>query len=181
MRSICLAAAWLLCAMPAWAADPSIAVFDMEFVNTSPAPDTPEELARLGVLSAQLRELLAKPGRYEVVDTTPVRDKVAHGPSLRTCNTCAVDAARTLGADLAAHGWVQKVSNLILNVNLSVEDVADGRDLLADMKKGDYCYGRFPIGDGEEKGGFTFQVRHRVEERRLPRGSGRRDICGAWC
>jgi hypothetical protein len=32
----------------------------------------------------------------------------------------------------------------------TVEDVADGRDISADMKKGDYCYGRFPIGDGEE-------------------------------
>ena len=33
---------------------------------------------------------------------------------------------------------------------ITVEDIADGRDLFADMKKGDYCYGRFPIGDGEE-------------------------------
>lgn len=129
MRSIRLAAALLLCAMPAWAADPRIAVFDMEFVNTSPAPDTPEELARVGALSGQLREALAKPGRYEVVDTAPVRDRVARGPSLRTCNTCAVDAGRTLGAELAAHAWVQKVSNLILNVNLSVEDVATGRQV----------------------------------------------------
>jgi hypothetical protein len=34
---------------------------------------------------------------------------------------------------------------------------------------------------GEVWGGFTFQVRHRVEGRRLPRGSGRRGICAAWC
>ena len=33
---------------------------------------------------------------------------------------------------------------------ITVEDIADGRDLFVDMKKGDYCYGRFPIGDGEE-------------------------------
>jgi hypothetical protein len=30
-------------------------------------------------------------------------------------------------------------------------------------------------------GGFTFQVRHRVDEQMPPRGSGRRGICGAWC
>lgn len=129
MRSVCLAAAWLFCAMPAWATDPRLAVFDLEFVNTSPAPDTPEELARVGALSQQLREALAKPGRYEMVDTAPVRDRLARGPSLRTCNTCAVDAARTLGAELAGHAWVQKVSNLILNVNLSVEEVATGRQV----------------------------------------------------
>jgi hypothetical protein len=33
---------------------------------------------------------------------------------------------------------------------ITVEDIADGRVMSADMKKGDYCYGRFPIGDGEE-------------------------------
>ena len=130
MRPVSLAAGLLLCAAPAWAADPpSVAVFDMELVNTSGAADTPEEVARLGALSGQLREALAKPDRYTVVDTAPVRDRVARGPRLRTCNTCTVDAARTLGADLAAHAWVQKVSNLILNVNLSVEDVATGRQI----------------------------------------------------
>ena len=50
------------------------------------------------------------------------RDRRAdHGP----------DLARGLGADLAAVGWVQKVSNLILNLNLQVRDVATGQMVAA--------------------------------------------------
>ena len=32
-----------------------------------------------------------------------------------------------MGADLAAVGWVQKVSNLILNVNMQIREVGSGR------------------------------------------------------
>jgi hypothetical protein len=35
--------------------------------------------------------------------------------------------AQGLGAELAAVGWVQKVSNLILNINLQIREVATGR------------------------------------------------------
>ena len=43
-----------------------------------------------------------------------------------------LDLARQLGAQQVAYGWVQKVSNLILNVNLVVEDAATGKTLRAD-------------------------------------------------
>ncbi len=36
-----------------------------------------------------------------------------------------------MGADLAAYGWVQNVSNLILNINLVIEDAATGKRLNA--------------------------------------------------
>ena len=119
-------------ASAAWAAEPGIAVFDLELLDTSGAATTPEEAARVRQATQQLREGLGQPGRYSVVSTDPVQQRVARGPALRTCNTCSLDAARALGADYAAHAWVQKVSNLILNVTLVVEDAATGRTVYGD-------------------------------------------------
>ena len=65
--------------------------------------------------------------RLEVVDTAPVEQEVAAVSSLRGCNGCELPSARKLGADFAAVGWVQKVSNLILNLNLQIREVASGR------------------------------------------------------
>lgn len=128
---VALASALLVSLAPA-AAEPRVAVFDFELDNTSPAPSTPEELERTRRLGVQLRELLGVPGRYEVVDVAPVRDKIARVKSIRSCNGCELDAAQQLGADLVAYGWVQKVSNLILNINVVIEDARTGQPLRAD-------------------------------------------------
>ncbi len=109
---------------------PRIAVFDFHLNNTSPAASTPEEMARLRRLDGQLREGLQ--GRYALVDMAPVQGQLARVDSIRGCNGCELAMARDLGAQQVAYGWVQKVSNLILNVNLVVEDAATGKTLHAD-------------------------------------------------
>ncbi len=48
---------------------------------------------------------------------------------MRNCNGCELDIGRALGADVVILGWVQKVSNLILNVNIEVKDVVSGQTL----------------------------------------------------
>lgn len=113
-------------------AEPRVAVFDFELDNTSLAPSTPEELERTRRLGVQLREMLGAPGRYEVLDIAPVRERIARVRSIRSCNGCELDAARQIGADLVAYGWVQKVSNLILNINVVIEDAKTGQHLRAD-------------------------------------------------
>ena len=105
-------------------------MFDFSLTNTSPAATTPEEMARLQRLDQQLREGLR--GHFNLVDVAPVRDRLARVESIRGCNGCELDMARQLGAQQVAYGWVQKVSNLILNVNLVVEDAATGATLRAD-------------------------------------------------
>ncbi len=113
----------ILAAAPAGAAEgPRLAVFGFHLTNTSPAASTPEELARLKRLE----------DRYTLVDIAPVQGKLAGVDSIRGCNGCELEMARELGAEQVAYGWVQKVSNLILNVNLVVEDAATGRTLRAD-------------------------------------------------
>jgi hypothetical protein len=109
---------------------PSLAVFDFAITNTSGAATTPAETARLHALDAQMRQLLAS--RFTLIDAAPVRDKLQDVQSIRGCNGCEIDLARELGADRLAYGWVQKVSNLILNVNVVFEDVATGQTLQAD-------------------------------------------------
>jgi hypothetical protein len=108
---------------------PKIAVFDFEFLDTSPAPPSDAEIARTKALGDQLRQALASSGSYTVVDIAPVEAVASAGVSIRNCNGCERDYAGKLGAKLAAYGWIQKVSNLILNINLVIEDVTTGKTL----------------------------------------------------
>ena len=132
------AMAWLLAGLTvagvAHAADgapPTVAVFNFEMVNTSPAPTTPEEEARLVRLNSQLRDMLTATKQYTVVDDDAERAAIAKGPSIRGCNGCELDAAKKAGAQYAAYGWIQKVSNLIMNVNVIIEDADTGRQVKA--------------------------------------------------
>ncbi|MBC7799254.1 MAG: DUF3280 domain-containing protein [Gemmatimonadaceae bacterium] len=109
---------------------PRLAVFDFSLVNTSLEASTAEELARLNRLNGQVQDALRT--RYTMVDVGPMRDRLARIESIRGCNGCELDMARDLGAEQVAYGWVQKVSNLILNVNFVIEDAATGRTLHAE-------------------------------------------------
>ncbi len=119
-----------LLAGSAAASGPKVAVFNFELVDTSlegasygPRPDQQERLARGG---NQLRDRLAKSGRVEVVDIVAVAAPTA-ATGLPTCDGCGAKFARELGADYSIVGWVQKVSNLILNMNIAVRDARSGQ------------------------------------------------------
>jgi Protein of unknown function (DUF2380) len=117
-----------LLSIPARAADkPSLAVFGFELINSSLEPTRPDELERLAMIDRLLVEKLEEIDAYTLVDTSPVAEKVAKAGSLRGCNGCELGLARELGASHAALGWVQKVSNLILNINLQIREVETGR------------------------------------------------------
>ena len=110
---------------------PRLAVFDLELVDTSLEGEMqgvdPVEQARLATTSDLLRSLLAESGRFEVLDLAPAAEAIAAAGRIRTCNGCEGRIGRELGADLVLNGWVQKVSNLILNLNLVMRD-ADSRE-----------------------------------------------------
>lgn len=120
----------LTIATPARADPPKLAVFDFELVDTSlqgevngPRADEHDRLMRVG---DQLRRQLAESGKYHLLDIAPV-NAAAHGSNLQACGGCDVQYAKQLGADLAITGVVQKVSNLILNINIYLRDVHTGR------------------------------------------------------
>ncbi len=114
----------------AHAAGPNVAVFDFELVDTSLEGATngprPDQQVRLSRLADQLRDRLAKSGRVEVVDIAAVVAK-ARAADLRTCDGCDAQFARDVRADYSIIGWVQKVSNLILNMNIVVRDAKSNR------------------------------------------------------
>ena len=108
------------------AAAERIVLFDFELINTSLEPTRPDEEARLAMISSLLRAEFARRDDFEVLDATPLAEDVEE-LYLRGCNGCELKLARRLGAQFAGLGWVQKVSNLILNINLQVRDVTSGR------------------------------------------------------
>ena len=107
----------------------SMAVFDFELIDTSLDGQyngaQKAEHDRLMNLGNTLREKLAAAHRYDLVDIAPVAAK-AQSANLQNCGKCDAALARELGADLALTGTVQKVSNLILNINVYIRDAKTG-------------------------------------------------------
>ena len=130
----------LMMSVPARADPPKLAVFDFELLDTSlqgeingPRTDEHDRLMRVG---EQVRKELAESGKFQLLDISPI-NAVAHGSNLQACGGCDVQYAQKLGADLAITGVVQKVSNLILNINIYLRDVHTGRlvtSMSADMR-----------------------------------------------
>lgn len=112
----------------------TIAILDFDLVDDqhelSPAT---VEYQRLGAIRDQLQDEFAKNGLYRIVDPGPVAELITMHQSksqLHECNGCELDIARALHADRVLIGWVQKVSNLILNINIQIEDARTGAVLL---------------------------------------------------
>ena len=78
----------------------------------------------------QLRRELGESGKFQILDVAPV-NVAAHQNNLQACGGCDAKLAHQLGADLFISGTVQKVSNLILNVNVYLHDAETGRLITA--------------------------------------------------
>lgn len=103
-----------------------IAVFEFELIDTSleGEVDGPraDQQRRLVALGGQLRQALAGRRDTTVIDIAPAASDIAAAAPLNRCGDCVADIAAPLGADLAVLGTVQKVSNLILNINVYLWD-----------------------------------------------------------
>src|SRR5215475_12417957 len=124
MRALLLVASLLLTGSQALADPPKLAVFDFELIDTSLPGEfygSKPEQERMLRIGDQLRKALADSGKFAVLDIAPVNDAAHHG-NLQACGGCDVKLAGQLGADLEITGVVQKVSNLILNLNIYLRD-----------------------------------------------------------
>jgi hypothetical protein len=107
---------------------PRVAFLGFELINTSLEATAPVEVERIRLLDDVLRQKLTTSSRYVIVDIPPDTIKeIASGPTISNCNGCQRKFAQRLGANWAAWGTVQKVSNLILNINLYIEDAESGK------------------------------------------------------
>ncbi len=113
----------------------SVAAFDFELYDTSLEGElrgkNESEQRRIAAISDQFRKLLAESARYDVVDLLPASAEIEAAGTFRGCNGCDVKIARGLGAEVSMTGVVQKVSNLILNINIYVRDARSGKLLQA--------------------------------------------------
>jgi hypothetical protein len=160
----------MLCAVPwfghAQARDEelkTIAVLDFDLLDDQHelSPATVEH-QRLRDIRDQLQEEFAKNRLYRVVALEPASaliKKYRSEVQLHACNGCELEIARSLHADRVLVGWVQKVSNLILNINIQIEDTATGDVLL--VKSVDLR------GNTDEtwRRGVSYLVRSMVEKR----------------
>jgi len=112
------------------------AVMEFELIDDMRDYERPEvkdaQNRRIGLISDELRQELNQRGMYRIVDNSEAEDLISSlkaQQELRDCNGCEIDIGRALGADVIIIGWVQKVSNLILNINIEVKEVSSGRML----------------------------------------------------
>ena len=123
-------------AAPAPPSPKRAAVMDFELINEMGDYETDASRAslqqRLHLIDQALRSEFTARGLYQVIDNAGAAELIAREKALhdlRQCNGCEVDIGRALGADVIILGWVQKVSNLILNVNIEVKDVGTQQTL----------------------------------------------------
>jgi hypothetical protein len=115
----------------------SIAILDFELIDDTATQGGPSDAMgqekRIDLIGAELRKQLAGQGLYRVLDNAPAADLIAglrKSQPLYACNGCELDIGKQLGADRVLVGWVQKVSNLILNLNVGVKDVRTGATVM---------------------------------------------------
>ena len=135
-RLIALLIALLLPVFPAYAATRA-AVFEIELQDTSGEQSTPAQAERIRVTTEALRRELTETGEYETVDLSADRDRIAKLGYQRSCVTCFMDVARERGAEVAVFGTVNKISTLILSMDIKVVSVETGKEVargIADIR-----------------------------------------------
>lgn len=157
---------------PVRAEPPTLVVLDFDLLEDHPdsaqAADLQRRLARVRDLFA---DGVASAGVYRVIGlgaAQPVHDGYRRQiQNVHRCDYCQVEIGKAAGARLAAAGWVQKVSNLILNINIEIRDVEADRVVLTksvDIRSNN---------DQAWERGMRFLVRDIVERRAADPGYGR--------
>ena len=104
----------------------TVALLGAQFLNDHEdlEPTTEAERARLAAIKELFKSELEASGRYKFVPVpAAAAAKLAAGPQIGNCGGCEFDYAKQLGAEFAAWIVVQKVSDLILNINVYMADV----------------------------------------------------------
>jgi hypothetical protein len=127
-RLIALLIVSLIPAFPAYAASRA-AVFDIELQDTSGEANSPAQAERIRATTEALRRTLAETGRYQPVDLSGDAERIAKLGFQRSCVTCFLDLARERGAEVAVFSTVNKISTLILSMDIKVLTVEGGREI----------------------------------------------------
>lgn len=87
-----------------------------------------DETERVAMVRGRIAAALAENG-VDLVDLAPVEEELARTVNPAECYGCDLRMAQKLGADYAVVSEVQKVSNLILAINVMVRDAETGEQI----------------------------------------------------
>jgi Protein of unknown function (DUF2380) len=88
-------------------------------------PTTNAERARIALIASVFKAKLEASGRYAFVPiSADAAAKISAGPEVGACGGCEFGYGKEFGADTVAWIVIQKVSDLILNINVYMADVA---------------------------------------------------------
>lgn len=108
----------------------TISVLNTYFQNDHAewVPTTEAERKRMTDMVATYRSMLEKSGKYKFKDVDPaIQERIAKDQKMGECADCELRYGKELGVDQVAWIEVQKVSELILNVNVYMKDVKSGK------------------------------------------------------
>lgn len=99
--------------------------------NAGLEPTTDAERARLRKVGEIFTQDLGDSGQFRIVRLGAEQlQHIAAGQTPGECGQCEIEYGKAAGADIVAWMTVQKVSNLILNMNVYMVDVASRRQVL---------------------------------------------------
>jgi hypothetical protein len=134
-RTLLLSLAGASAGLQAQALPPTLVFLGFELQDEQPDPAREaEHQARLAVVARQFSEGLHNLGLYRLKDAAGARSALAaareQSEFLYRCNGCLGAVGQAVDAQLVGVGWVQRVSNLILNLNVEIRDARDDRMVL---------------------------------------------------
>ncbi len=95
-------------------------------------PTSEAERGRIHAIEDILKSQLEATGSFRFIpDSSEIKSKISGGQTIGDCGGCEIDFGMRSGADISAWMTVQKVSNLILNINLYMIDVRQRKIILA--------------------------------------------------
>jgi hypothetical protein len=113
-------------------AQSALLVLDFEFIEEMRDPRSVEaDQNRLQIANAELRQQLESCPMFSIVDPAPAVAAITLARSrvlyLHRCNGCSEEIGRAANVQYVLLPWVQKVSNLILNVNAEIRDAENDK------------------------------------------------------
>jgi len=110
-----------------------LAVFDFELEDATPAAallgQTARNDAAMEKVNNDARQMLAKSGRYLLVDVSHVSAQPVREKSLRNCESCEATIALEAGAEQALIGVVRRVTQTDYYVQVQITDARTGKVL----------------------------------------------------
>ena len=113
-------------------AAPKAAVFPFDIRDVSQEGElipqlNAEDQRRMVLVADELKALMKKDGLYEIVDLTPLAKEVDDKSPYSKCDGCEVPLAKKAGADLAVTGYVDKLSDALISLQLFARDTETGK------------------------------------------------------